>query len=199
VYLQLTAIIADLRAAERRLRSLRDALPAEAWNRRPSPDRWSPAECVAHLNLTSDAFLPLLKDAIDAARRIGRIPPSRRYRRDFFGWMLWRAVTPSGTFKTKTPAPFVPAGDRHADALIADFVRLQSELITHVRSMEGLPIDRVKIVSPFNARVRYNVYSALTIIPRHQHRHLLQAERAAGVKPVSPADDANAADSQQRT
>ena len=64
---------------------------------------------------------------------------------------------------------------------MADFERLQSEVIACVSAAEGLPIDNVKLASPFDARVRYNLYAALTLVPRHQHRHLLQAERAAGV------------------
>ena len=180
---QLNAIVADLRAAERRLRAFREAVPPPMWSRRPAPERWSPAECIAHLNLTSEAFLPLLRTGLDEARRLGR--PSRRYRRGVVGWLIWRLVTPSGAFRTKTPAAFVPSSDRDADALIADFARLQALVAACVRDADGLPIDRVKIVSPFDARATYNLYAALTIIPRHQHRHLLQAERA-----VSPTTGA---------
>ncbi len=64
---------------------------------------------------------------------------------------------------------------------MADFERLQADVIDCVSAANGLPIDRVKLVSPFDTRVRYNLYAALTLVPRHQHRHLLQAERAAGV------------------
>jgi hypothetical protein len=177
VDLQLNAIVADLRAANRRLHRLREALPSDMWNRRPAPDRWSPAECVAHLNLTSEAFLPLLRGGLEEARHRGRA--SGRYRRDFMGWLIWRMVTPSGRLKTKTPAAFVPSSDREADAIVADFERLQRELAACVESAEGLPIDRVKIASPFDARAKYNLYAAMTILPRHEHRHLLQAERAA--------------------
>jgi hypothetical protein len=42
-----------------------------------------------------------------------------------------------------------------------------------------LAIDGAKIVSPFGGRMKYNAYSALVIISRHQHRHLEQAEEAA--------------------
>ena len=42
---------------------------------------------------------------------------------------------------------------------------------------DGRPIDRVKVTSPFNPRLRYNLYACLTILPRHQERHLWQAER----------------------
>ncbi len=98
--------------------------------------------------------------------------------------MLSRLLT-NGRFKTKTAAAFVPSGERPIDALIADYERLQRELVALVRSADGLPIDRVKVHSPFDARARYNVYAALTILTRHQHRHLRQAEEAAGVPRAS--------------
>ena len=33
------------------------------------------------------------------------------------------------------------------------------------------------MTSPFNARMRYNLYAGFSTLPRHQHRHLQQAER----------------------
>jgi len=45
------------------------------------------------------------------------------------------------------------------------------------READGLPVDRIRIASPFDARLKYSLYAALTILPRHQHRHLWQAER----------------------
>jgi hypothetical protein len=62
-------------------------VPAARWPQRPAPGRWSVAECIAHLNLTSTAFLQLLRPALDEARRSGHRPPSR-YRRDPLGWIL---------------------------------------------------------------------------------------------------------------
>jgi hypothetical protein len=54
---------------------------------------------------------------------------------------------------------------------------LQTEQPTIARDVDNLPVDRIKIASPFDARVKYNLYAALTILPRHQHRHLWQAEQ----------------------
>ena len=56
-----------------------------------------------------------------------------------------------------------------------------------MRAAQDLPIDRVKMASPFDGRVKYNLYAAMTIVPRHQHRHLLQAERAARIVHTVPA------------
>ena len=59
---------------------------------------------------------------------------------------------------------FVPSADRPPDELVAEFERWQAETIACVREAEGLPLQRVKVVSPFDARVRYNLFSALSIL-----------------------------------
>ena len=38
-------------------------------------------------------------------------------------------------------------------------------MIACARAAQDVPIDRVKIASPFNSRVKYNVYAAVTIVP----------------------------------
>jgi hypothetical protein len=41
----------------------------------------------------------------------------------------------------------------------------------------GWLLGRMWITSPFDRRIRYNAYSCFTILPRHEHRHLWQAEQ----------------------
>jgi hypothetical protein len=173
---RLQAVATDYLAAEARLGRLVADAPAEWWPRRANPDRWSMAECVAHLNLVSAAFLPLLQDGLTAARRLGGKAPAR-YRRDPVGWLLWRTSGPPARHRLRTTAPFVPTSAAPLAELVSEFARLQSQQLACVREAEGLPLGRVKIVSPFDRRVRYNVYSCLTVLPRHQHRHLWQAEQ----------------------
>jgi hypothetical protein len=79
--------------------------------------------------------------------------------------------------KMKTTTPFVPRGDRPAAELVGEFERLQSELVQFAREADRLPVHKIRIASPFNTRFRYNLFSALSILARHQHRHLWQAEQ----------------------
>ena len=58
---QLKAVTDSLRSAQSRLRRLDDKLSAEEWSKRPGKARWSAAECVEHLNLTSRAYLALAR------------------------------------------------------------------------------------------------------------------------------------------
>ena len=181
---QLRAITNSMESAQSRLRRLSDKISEREWNKHPGPDRWSAAECVEHLNLTSKAYVPLLRDAVSRARKSSD-PPRKHYRRDPAGWLFSLMVGPiRGLWKlrmprVKTSPAFVPKAGRPKGQILSDFVRLQSELEAVIRSGDGLPLDSVKIVSPFGGRMKYSAYSALVIVARHQHRHIEQAEEAA--------------------
>ena len=133
---------------------------------------------MSHLNLSSEALLPLVRDAPQQAR--DRYEPTPlRYRRNALGWLAWKIIAPQGGLKITTTSHFVPAAAQPIDDLVRDFIRLQAGIVSCVRSADGLPLERVKVRSPFHGRMTYNVYAALTLVPRHQHRHLHQAEQAA--------------------
>jgi hypothetical protein len=173
---QLQAVADGLLAARARLHRLADATSPESWSRRADPDRWSAGECVAHLNLTAIAFLPLIRRGLEQAAAIGGVVPTR-FRRDLAGWMLWRTAGPPVRFRVRTAAQFVPSGSEPLAQLLATFDRLQDEQLDAVARADGRPIHRVKIASPFDPRLRYNLYACLTILPPHQERHIWQAER----------------------
>jgi hypothetical protein len=172
---QLQEITDELRGATTRLHRLRDAVPADRWTVRNDPSRWSISECVAHLNLTSAAFVPLLRAGIEEARRTGTL--TRRYRKGFLGWALWKMTGPEARGRMRTTPSFDPTHAPAADAVITDFEQWQEVLVGLLAASDGLPIDRVEMTSPFNARMRYNLYAGFSTLPRHQHRHLQQAER----------------------
>ena len=180
---QLQQIVDSLETAQSRLRRLADGVAPDDWTRRPAPDAWSAVECVEHLNLTSRAYIPLLRTALAEARAL-RLAAPDRYKRDFLGAFLGAMIGPLrhiGKLRlmpVKTTSEFVPHVRATSDEVVSEFVRLQAELITLTRASEGVAIDRVKIVSPFGGKMKYSAYSALVIIPRHQHRHLEQAENA---------------------
>ena len=153
------------------------------WTRRPTPTEWSVAECIAHLNLTSAAMVPLVRAVIDRAPRMAE-GESRAYRGNFIGRVLASMVGPVRIFagmklgKVATTPPFVPGSELPRAAITAAFHRWQEEELQLVRDADGRAIDLVRIESPFRAGTFYDCYSALLILARHEMRHLVQAERA---------------------
>ena len=127
--------------------------------------------------------MPLLHDAVARARKMGRRTRSK-YRRDAIGWLMSIMIAPRHAGKVplprvKTTPDFVPKAGRSRTAILSDFVQLHGALIALAQSADGLPIDDVKVTSPFGGRMKYNAYSALVIIARHDDRHLQQAEEAS--------------------
>jgi hypothetical protein len=176
---QLRATAEEFQSALHRVRLLSASFPEEAWERRPGPGSWSATDCLAHLNLTAEAYLPLLRRGVEEARaKPGPVPA--RLRRDPIGWLVWRSSGPQGRLRVSTKPDFVPGASGSVGAVLDGFERLQEEKMTLLRAAAGLPIHRVKVASVFDPRIRYSLYSAFTILAAHQHRHLSQAERALG-------------------
>ena len=94
--------------------------------------------------------------------------------------LLW-FVDPSSNVpvKVKTQKAFEPVGSKSVEEELARFVELQERLAKAVVAFDGLAIDKLKVSSPFEARLKYPVVGAIAIIAAHQRRHILQAERAA--------------------
>ena len=174
---QLERIAGELADARRRAHEIADPLTAASWGTRPARDEWSVAECLIHLNLTSQAMLPLIGEAMARGREL-KLLATGPFRRDFRGWLVNWISEPRAWFriKIKTTAPFVPAAVEPKDRVLAAFDTLQEQLLRCVRDADGLDLGRLRIVSPFDARLKYNLYSCLRIIPAHQRLHLSQAD-----------------------
>jgi DinB superfamily len=67
------------------------------------------------------------------------------------------------------------------DEVLPAFLACQDEVLQVIAAAKGLPLDRMKITSPFDHRVRYSVWSSFCANAAHQRRHLWQAERVADV------------------
>lgn len=167
----------ELTDATDRARRLVDSTPARLFTVRPALTHWSAAECLSHLSISTELFLPVLRKAADDARGRG-VTGNAVPHMDILGSILRWFLEPPVRSRMKTRAAFVPRSIRAKAEALAEFSMLQSQLIELLRSVRDVPIWKVKIVSPFDSRLRYNVYSAFRIVAAHQRRHLWQAEQA---------------------
>lgn len=173
---QLAKVGKEIDEATAAMRSLVAGLPQGAWERGPAAGGWSVAHCVMHLNKTTEEFLPRLDAGIRDGREKG-MTGTGPFRRDFVGWMLCKMVEPPYRLKVKTPPKFDPQEVDSADRAMADWDRLQSELKKRIEAADGLALSKVKVVSPFAEKMKYNLLAALMVIPAHQRRHIWQARQ----------------------
>lgn len=164
----------ELEAASQRARALIEKTDARLFTIRPGTGRWSVAECLAHLTLTSESFVPILHEAIVRARAT---PAARPPRMDLVGRLLRWFLEPPIRKRVETSSPFVPRSIRARAEALADFTNRQHEILELLRSARGVDLGSAKVVSPFDTRVKYNLFSAFAILAAHQRRHLWQAEQ----------------------
>lgn len=176
---QLAQVKEELLYARERAWAVCRGLDGTTWRARPPAGGWSIGECLTHINLTSQSFIPLIDEAIrdGRARNLTGAGP---FGMGLVAWALQRFLEPPYKIKTTTGAAFVPATLDTMDATLDRFDALQQQVQSGSDRSAGLALDRLRVVSPFDARVKYNLYAAFCLIATHQRRHLWQAEQVRG-------------------
>ena len=168
------------RAISARAEQLCGAVGAEQMCRPRGAEGWSAAECLAHLAISANVYTPVWREAYDAAKQRGA-RGGEPYRMDFMGRLLNWSLEP-GRFRMRTPARFQPVDCGSAHQALEAFLKSQRMVLSFIGEGAGMPLDRMMIVSPINAKIRYSVWSSLVVLATHGRRHLLQAELAGGIR-----------------
>jgi len=66
------------------------------------------------------------------------------------------ALEPPPRFRFPTTAPFEPVNIAPVEQVLPRFLASQEELLGALEAAQGLALDRARLTSPFNARLRYS-------------------------------------------
>ena len=178
---QLEQIRREVEESSQHARTLVSGMSDEQLLRRPAPDRWSVAECLAHLTKSAELNLPRVDAALaEASRRDLR--GDGPFQLDFVGGLLKWSLEPPYRMKVKTTAPFQPEALEPVAQVLPRFLASQAEILARVDRAQGLALDQVRITSAFNSKVRYNAFAAFHIMLAHVRRHLWQAAQVKAGK-----------------
>ncbi len=136
---------------------------------RPASGGWSAAECVAHLHMTGEAFLPLWRQALSS----GKSTPGGGYA-IWWRWFLNGIENPA-KMRTKTPSAFVPGVSIRMDQVLEDYLRQRKEVEAIAREMAARDCGGIRIASPFAKWMAYPFDFSLDLWLAHERRHLEQA------------------------
>jgi len=163
-----------LENADRRAESVAKGLSSEQLNWRPRPDAWGVGQCLEHLHITNEVYLPAISSALDNAMRanvqeIGLGWFSRWFIRNYIGPdpNAPRVQAPKKIRPGKQVEPFI------LDAFLGSN-RKARELVTRAGDYD---VNRIRFKNPFVPLLRFTVGTGLEIVAQHQSRHLQQAER----------------------
>jgi DinB superfamily len=168
---QLADLKQQLQSCSATAQKLTESLSEADLKQRPANQGWSMAECIQHLTATTQLYLPILAAALPDAPA-GDGP----YKMDWKGRLLKWVLEPPYRSKVKTMPSLEPKIEsvRH---VLPDFLASQQQFINAMELWNGRASDKVLITSPFNKRLRYNIYSLFNVVAAHQRHHLWQAQR----------------------
>lgn len=142
----------------------------------PQSGQWSIAECIVHLNITSHTYIEIFEKAFPDARAENKFSDGN-YKLGIIGKLLKWSIEPPPRIRVKAPAPFTPINVGKASEVVPLFIHYQQRLIELLEDANGLALNKIKVVSPFDKRVKYNSFAVFHILTAHQRRHFWQAEQ----------------------
>ena len=144
-------------------------------NWKPSPDKWSIAQCLDHLIVSNSTYYPQLNEVTSGAHK-NSFYQNLKFVSQFFGNYLIKETGPVVAKPMKSPPAFIPSQSEIAASIVSDFEKHQSEFSQLVQQLSKTDLNNTVISSPALGIITYNLTDLLTILVGHEQRHLNQAK-----------------------
>jgi len=164
----------DLLTNDETAKRLLAGLTNEQLNWHPAPGSWSVGQCLEHLCIMNEVYLP----PISAAFKEKPDSPVEQITPGWFGgWFIRNFAEPtSGSKRVRAPAKIRPAS--HVEVSVLDRFLSGNQSCRDIIVRAGSKnVNRIRFWNPFIPGLRFTVGTGLQIIVSHERRHLLQAER----------------------
>lgn len=139
---------------------------------------WSIAQCLAHLNVYGQYYLPAIKNGLT---RYNGKPAPDTFTSTWLGSYFTRMMEPdTGKMKVKAFKDYTPQPDLDAYAVVAEFIQQQEELIGYLKSARTADLNKIKIPVSIVKWLKLRLGDVFGFLIAHNERHLQQAKRNLG-------------------
>ncbi|ELR72956.1 hypothetical protein C900_00917 [Fulvivirga imtechensis AK7] len=152
--------------------------PTEKLTEQPTPNQWSVAECLEHMNAATELYL----DQIEP-KMITHLKPSGTtfFKRGFFASYSTKSLKPSAEgkikSKMKTMKIFQPISEQNVKSVLDRFVNNQHRVLRVLHDLDGKDLRSFKLTTALGKILKFYVGEALEFAIAHNQRHVLQARR----------------------
>lgn len=156
-------------------KSLFGNLSSSQLNWKPSPGKWSIAQCLDHLIVSNTTYYTPLNEVVSGRHR-NSFYQNLKFVSEFFGNYLIKETGPVVVNPMKSPPAFVPSQSEISPTIVADFEKHQKEFSFLLQQLEKIDLENTVLSSPALAIITYNLNDLLAILSGHEQRHLTQAK-----------------------
>lgn len=142
-------------------------------NWKASQDSWSVLECLEHLNLYGDFYLPTIDKSISNCK----YPPKGLFKSGILGNYFAKSMLPEGKRnKMKTFKDKYPSGSMLKKNTIHKFIDQQQEMISLLNRAKSINISKAKTSITIASWLKLKLGDTFRFVINHNTRHMQQIE-----------------------
>lgn len=156
-------------------------LSSEQLNFKASPDSWSILECIEHLNLYGDFYLPEIKKSIKKSNH----KANETFKTGLLGDYFAKSLLPKEKLNTmKTFKDKNPNGSKLNKKVLDKFILQQEETLRLLNSSNTVSLNKTKTGISLTRWITLKLGDTFRVVIYHNQRHIVQAENVQrGIKP----------------
>ncbi len=141
---------------------------------RPQENSWNALECIEHLNLYAQFYIPEIKKRLSAAKRSDKTT----FQPGWLGDKMVKSCMPDAKSKMKTFKAMNTLNVKVSKQVLADFIAHQKEFLQLLKEAQMVDLSKVKTSISISSLIKLRLGDVFRFVVYHQERHRLQAERA---------------------
>ncbi len=151
-------------------------------NWKPTPEKWSVAECLEHLNIYSRYYNPAMEKAIQEKSHLVFVDD---FKSGWIGDFSIKSVHPDNTKKQKTLKRLAPVHSELPPTVLEDFLTYQQQLRDIISKSRNVNLNKIKIAAEVAKLLKLRLGDCLRFVVAHEQRHIQQAKAVLeGMSPL---------------
>ena len=149
-------------------------LSIEKLNWRAEKNSWSILECVEHLNLYGEFYIPEIKKRIENSKN----QPKENFKSGFLGNYFAKSMLPKEKLnKMKTFKDKNPIGSKLDKSTIDNFILQQEQILNLLEKAREVDLNKTKTAISISKWIKLKMGDTFRVVIYHNERHLVQANK----------------------
>lgn len=145
----------------------------EFLNWRTNADSWTILECLEHMNLYGDFYLPQMESKIKSSATVA----DREFKSGFLGNYFAQSMLPKQKLnKMKTFKDKNPIHSQLDRKTIDRFIQQQIKLLDLLNRSTNISLNKIKVTTSISTLIRINLGDTFQFLINHMIRHMKQIE-----------------------
>src|SRR5690606_4322138 len=149
-------------------------LTVEQLNKRGTAGGWTILECIEHLNLYGDFYIPEIKNRISQAKH----KPSESFKSGIMGHYFAKMMLPKENLKKiKTFKSMDPIHKSLGTNVLDKFINQQKEILEILETAKNVNLTKTKTSISISKWIKLRLGDTFQVLIYHNLRHIMQAKK----------------------